>query len=35
MLIEDQWCGHNGGEVVVWCGSVQRIRLRSQSTSQI
>ena len=34
MLVEGQWCGHNGDEVVIWHGFVLRIRLRSRYTSQ-
>ena len=34
MLVEGRWCGHNGGEVVIWHGFVPRTCLRSWSTSQ-
>ena len=34
MLVEGQWCGCNGGEVVIWHGFVPRTHLRSWNTSQ-
>ena len=34
MLVEDQWCGHNGSKVVVWCGFVQRKCISEKSEHQ-